>query len=1127
MRSGVPWSIRGIDDETREAARAAARQSGLSVSEWLNDLIAEQTAKHRTARSRHDFDDSGGDAAAIQRLTGRIRTMDVNSHTALSGLRHRLDEIEECLAVRVNLDSHGAARARSPKSVAAVVDELSREIDDADETARSVVEGLRDRGDAEGAGRETGAGRVAEAIRKLDARISLMSERIKSPSADEAPAKLETIKAHLDVLLARSPEQSSGSGESLDATLRSLETHIDQAESRLNAATQQTPSSSMTAAEEDHGRWLEERIGEITGGIAAARSSESPDSDIASAVDEISVRQRRIDELADYAALANEQRRASSSLVALRADVAAVADKISSSSSGGATDTEASLRLTERIDELGRRLPDGERIESRLDAISARIDGFLGNASPTDTIGELHKRFATLLERVEGISAAQSEPTNMLEGIKVEIAGIRREIVDQAQPKIDNIEAQIAELAHRLDLTAQSQPEGEVLAELEAQIAHLASELEQSMPRNATLKQVEENLARLQDHLCDNRQESVEAARLAARAAVHEMADVPADSELVCALKDDLEKIRAAAGEADQRSQQTLGSVHGMLARVVERLTRLENEGEKLATARAREPSGMPENDAGKTPVPRAQAGSAIGAYSGAAGAQGGMTMSGAEAGKPDLAALRELARSTAEVQPDKKGDRRADFIAAARRAAQVATIEAARAVEDQADEGEPGTFARIGLAIRDRKRPLLLAGAALVLAISVVQLFGERGVETVNNSADVAEIGSNANDYQGANLGQGFSVAGMPAAATKTSVGNSALMTTPPDVRAAMAFGMTESLDSHFSMASAVLSAKTFERSSGDTSPKHREAASVMPSVSVPMVTAAAGSESELAIAPSTLRQAAEIGDPAAAFEVAVRYAEGKSVRRDLVKAASWYERAAGAGLAVAQYRLGGLLERGEGVAKDRAAAANWYQRAADQGNIGAMHNLAVMMSEGVEGAPDHRKAFEWFFAAANYGVVDSQYNLGVVFARGLGQDKDFIETYKWFAIAAAAGDADAGVRRGEVEKSLSADDLAKARAAAKAWRAITPIAEANTVVAPSGGWESASAGMTDADRRSLVTNIQGLLAKGGYDPGPVDGFEGPRTREAVRAFQSKFGLAATGIISGDLATALFSQST
>ena len=39
MKSGGPWNLRGLRPETREAARTAARRSGMSVGEWLNNVI--------------------------------------------------------------------------------------------------------------------------------------------------------------------------------------------------------------------------------------------------------------------------------------------------------------------------------------------------------------------------------------------------------------------------------------------------------------------------------------------------------------------------------------------------------------------------------------------------------------------------------------------------------------------------------------------------------------------------------------------------------------------------------------------------------------------------------------------------------------------------------------------------------------------------------------------------------------------------------------------------------------------------------------------------------------------------------------------------------------------------------
>ena len=41
MKSGGPWNLRGLRPEAREAARDAARRSGVSVGEWLNNVIRQ------------------------------------------------------------------------------------------------------------------------------------------------------------------------------------------------------------------------------------------------------------------------------------------------------------------------------------------------------------------------------------------------------------------------------------------------------------------------------------------------------------------------------------------------------------------------------------------------------------------------------------------------------------------------------------------------------------------------------------------------------------------------------------------------------------------------------------------------------------------------------------------------------------------------------------------------------------------------------------------------------------------------------------------------------------------------------------------------------------------------------
>jgi len=49
-----------------------------------------------------------------------------------------------------------------------------------------------------------------------------------------------------------------------------------------------------------------------------------------------------------------------------------------------------------------------------------------------------------------------------------------------------------------------------------------------------------------------------------------------------------------------------------------------------------------------------------------------------------------------------------------------------------------------------------------------------------------------------------------------------------------------------------------------------------------------------------------------------------------------------------------------------------------------------------------------------------------------------------------------------------------------------------------------------------SIVMDAQQALAAKGYTPGPIDGVMGPRTRAALRTFQTNSGLPVTGELDG-----------
>ncbi len=276
--------------------------------------------------------------------------------------------------------------------------------------------------------------------------------------------------------------------------------------------------------------------------------------------------------------------------------------------------------------------------------------------------------------------------------------------------------------------------------------------------------------------------------------------------------------------------------------------------------------------------------------------------------------------------------------------------------------------------------------------------------------------------------------------------------------------------------------------------------------------------------IEPAALREAAGGGDAKALFEIGSRYAEARGVKEDMATAAKWYEKAAAQGLAPAEYRIGNFYEKGIGVARDIGKAKTWYQRAAEQGNASAMHNLAVLYAMAADGTADNQTAARWFQQAADLGVKDSQFNLGILAAKGAGMPQNLEESYKWFALVAKTGDKDAAAKRDEIAKALRPEQLERARATTELWKAKPLDQAANSVDIPPA-WEDAPATTASIDMKKAVQNIQRILNKNGYDAGGTDGVMGDKTKKAIMAFQTDNGLSATGEVDDKLVKALLAR--
>ncbi|MDI7775457.1 hypothetical protein [Asticcacaulis sp. EMRT-3] len=145
--------------------------------------------------------------------------------------------------------------------------------------------------------------------------------------------------------------------------------------------------------------------------------------------------------------------------------------------------------------------------------------------------------------------------------------------------------------------------------------------------------------------------------------------------------------------------------------------------------------------------------------------------------------------------------------------------------------------------------------------------------------------------------------------------------------------------------------------------------------------------------------------------------------------------------GYAPAQYHLS-LIYNGQGhlVPADKTEARLWTQRAAEGGIAAAMYNLGSMYYQGEGGSQDHSLAAMWFRKAAERGVKDSQYNLGVLYERGDGVPLNPSEAYKWLRIAGNSGDKVSAQEADDLASQLTAEQRQRAEDAVTRF---TPVSD------------------------------------------------------------------------------------
>jgi localization factor PodJL len=77
MNKAAPWSIKGVDFDARDAAKEAARRAGMSLGEWLNDVISEQARD--LGVNFEDVDEEG----RLEAVTARLASMSGKGNRSL------------------------------------------------------------------------------------------------------------------------------------------------------------------------------------------------------------------------------------------------------------------------------------------------------------------------------------------------------------------------------------------------------------------------------------------------------------------------------------------------------------------------------------------------------------------------------------------------------------------------------------------------------------------------------------------------------------------------------------------------------------------------------------------------------------------------------------------------------------------------------------------------------------------------------------------------------------------------------------------------------------------------------------------------------------------------------------
>ena len=1087
MNSRVSWSVEGIDPSVRERAEAAARRAGMSLSDWLNSTIGDPTPPNFRAmtdqRPAMPSQETPDVADIHQRLDSITRQIERISRPLPPNDAFRND------ISRSDVSRNDSPRNDAPRGDAARGDSgVARQLNDAISRLDARLSQISSSAPAKQTQFQDRQ-RQSDMVERAAAQVYRPSPPLSPASFDVAIAEISARQHELDSPTPRPVPQRSAPpiapSSPAGPDFSSLERHLVKITSQIEALQRPDKIEQSIAA-------FRSELAEIRNAITEAM----PRRAIESIENEIRSLARRIDDTrqsgTDGQALAGIERALSEIRQVLRS--LTPAEQL-------AGYDEAIRNLGAKLDMILRANDDPSTIHQLEGAITA-LRSIVANVASNDALVRLSDDVRMLASKVDQLARSDGHADSFAV-LEQRIAALTsslegRERHPAASNNSEQIEGALRALSDRIDRMPVGNDNASAFTHLEQRVSYLLERLEMSSDSRAG------NLGRVEDGLQDIlRHLETQHASFATLAENSRSAPAISDSGIVDIVKRELSDIRFSQTETDRHTQDSLEAVHNTLGHVVDRLAMIEGDlravrtqpiapapesppaaayvppqvaPPRVATApqpkpelpnpAAAEPTHFEaaprEFHAAKPPALPAEATAPPKAISeillphAAAPRvaiapdlppdhplEPGTRPTGRTASPTERIAASESAISEIPAAASPSGPvSTSSFIAAARRAAQAA---AAAPPPDKAGRGAvkqaAGGQAKEPSTITSKIRSLLVGASVVVIVLGTFKM----AMNLLDSGAPQMPAVENSSEPQPSAQSPAADIAKpatpapvAPSMTSPTPIGRQSLNAAPvgvTDGSASVAIPQTPT-------------DVTGTIAAQQTMPGNGKLA-LVPIPSTERLPDAIGGP--------VLRAAALKGDPTAAYEIGVRYAEGKGVASNFDEAAKWYDRAAQAGVVPAIFRIGTLYEKGMSVKKDVDIARRYYMQAAERGNAKAMHNLAVLDADGDGKGANYKSAAQWFRKAADRGVADSQYNLGILYARGIGVEQNLAESFKWFSLAAAQGDVDSGRKRDDIAKRLDAQSLAAAKLAIQTFTPEPQPDDAINVATPAGGWDSA----------------------------------------------------------------------